>query len=188
MKDMLNFFTEFRFHLIIILLLCFAHGLVRAEEKTAPLPADAQKAVTACDLAIAKARSDLLKNLKLSLTKATKAGDLPSANLVQARIVETEKLLAEGIDLLGNKKETPYTFQGSYKITTPAWRGVWSLQDGGKCSGDSVTGTWTADKGGKITLRWSSGHTEYLQAVKEETGVVFTCELSSGVLGTAVRL
>lgn len=123
MRDFLDFLKTFKFHILAVVLLCFAHGMVRGAEAEKPLPADAQKAVSTCDMAIGKARMELVKGLKISLAKATKAGDLVSANLVQAKLTETEKLLDEGKDLLGNKTAHVSTSQRITIYALPDFKG-----------------------------------------------------------------
>jgi hypothetical protein len=79
-------------------------------------------------------------------------------------------------------------FIGQYRVTTPEWGGVWTLQKDGKSTAEGITGTWTVDENGKVTIKWISGRTEYLQATKKGNITTYSCTLSSGIVGTAVRL
>ena len=159
MRDFLDFLKTFKLHILIVVLLCFAHGMVRAGEAEKPLPADAQKAVAACDMAISKARAELVKGLKSSLAKATKAGDLAGANLVQARITETEKLLDDGKDLLGNKTPAA-SLVGMY--TCDFWHRGEEIRITEKAieriEMKGFNGTWVLAPN-KLTLRWDNGGT-----------------------------
>lgn len=146
--------------MILLILLGFAHCMVLAEEKDSPLPADVQKAVVACDAAIAKARMEMVKGLKMSLTKTTKAGDLASANLIQAKISETEKLIDDGKALLGSKSIEPDALAGDWRVlgtdyvitVTPTKTAKW------KNPTQTFTGTWTYDKKSpSLHVTWNNG-------------------------------
>lgn len=153
MHDMLSFFREFRWLLLVFFFLLLTHGAVPAGES--PLPVDAQKAVAVCDAAIAKARGEMVKSLRAALVKTTKAGDLAGANSVQTLIVETEKLLVVNKDPRGNKNSI---FVGDYVCNF--WHRGETIRVTEKrierITMKEFAGSWVLNKD-KLTINWDNG-------------------------------
>lgn len=161
---MLACIKEFKYHLIIFVLLLFAHGAVPAQE----LPKDAQKYVAEYESDVFKLQKTLAGNLNKSLAKAMKAGDLEGANAIKAKIEDLEKqvIAAQKEDLLGVKNYNPV---GSWEAVNGKFSVSISQDQTWKSSASTFFGTWEV-KENKLILTSTGANSQIVELPLEKTG------------------
>ncbi len=103
MRDMLQTFHQFRFHILAFIALVLLHGAIPLHSAESGLPSDVTKAIDKCDDDIIKARRTLIGTLVKAKDKATKSGNLDTANAINAKIAEVNKLTGDDAPLLGTE-------------------------------------------------------------------------------------